>query len=321
MIKVLIAVWLGCATETIEEQPNGQTFEDSVIEQTEIGPVTATIQLSPKQIKLGDPIQLQLEVLAQPNVEIELPPFGEALGRFQISNFQPRERINDDGSMYASQTYTLQAPMSGLQRVPSLRVIFRDKRPDKESEEQEILTEEISVMITGLLEEDAPLNFQAARGSLANKIDIPLWLWGLGVGLPLLGFGWVFRKKYTVWKKAEIIRNSYEQALESLLALQQNHKQSDGIDIFYAKLSMIVRRYLEARFGLHAPELTTQELLNKAQASSVLSTQHQLFLKGFLERCDAIKFAQALSSIEEANNEIHRVRTFLEETRPVEESA
>ena len=82
---------------------------------------------------------------------------------------------------------------------------------------------------------------------------------------------------------------------------------------------MIVRRYLEARYGLHAPELTTQELLIKARNLVILSVEHQIFLKEFLERCDAIKFAKAQSNLEEANNEIRQVRTFLEQTRPVEE--
>ena len=195
---LLLALMIGCSdSSSTEVETESNIVEPAQEEVTELGPIKATVRLSPNEVKLGDPLTLQLEVVAQPNVQVSLPPFGEALGRFQIENFQPRQKVTDDGLSIASQTYQLQAPMSGIQRIPSLRVVFIDSRPDQNPEEQELLTEEMSITIQGLLEEDAPLDFKPARGTLANKIDVPLWVWGIGIGLPLLGGLLLFRKKYS----------------------------------------------------------------------------------------------------------------------------
>ena len=98
MINVVwFSLWLGCS-DTEELQSTNEAIIESIEEHSEVGPVKATVRVSPKESKLGDPLTLHLEVTALQNVEVELPPFGEALGRFQISNFQPREKDNDDGS-------------------------------------------------------------------------------------------------------------------------------------------------------------------------------------------------------------------------------
>ena len=319
MTSVLLLGALACGTPDPVTERDPLDTTDSIEKDMTLGPVSATVQLSPTEATLGDPVHLRLQVISKENVEVTLPPFGEALGRFQISNFQPREHTNDDGSQVQSQTYALQAPMSGLQRIPSLRIVFRDLRPNQNPEEQELLTEEIAIPIRGLLDEDAPLEFHAAKGTLVKPVNLPLWAWSLAA-LPLLGLGLVAQRRYRSWKQAEIVRTSYEQALEALLALQQGFDPETGIDLFYAQLSMIVRRYLESRFGLHAPELTTEELLAKARTLDTLSVPHQQFLRDFLARADAIKFAQAQSTSQNALEEITHVRVFLEETRPAEDS-
>ncbi|NOY24256.1 MAG: hypothetical protein GXP62_00120, partial [Oligoflexia bacterium] len=63
-------------------------------------------------------ITLVLTVDADQGVSLDMPPFGEALGRFSIVDFEPSEHPADDGGTHAEQRYTLQAPMSGRQRLP-----------------------------------------------------------------------------------------------------------------------------------------------------------------------------------------------------------
>ena len=61
---------------------------------------------------------------------------------------------------------------------------------------------------------------------------------------------------------------------------------------FFVELSAIVRRYLEDRFGLRAPELTTEEFLRAAAASPVLSAAHRRLAENFLVEADLVKFAR-----------------------------
>ena len=62
---------------------------------------------------------------------------------------------------------------------------------------------------------------------------------------------------------------------------------------FCTVVSEILRTYLEARFGLRAPERTTEEFLAEMQTSGSLDLRHKQVLADFLTRCDLVKFAQA----------------------------
>ena len=74
---------------------------------------------------------LTLAVEAEPGVSVDMPSFGDALGRFTIVDFTPRSDTAEDGGVHLSQRYTLQATMSGRHRIPRLRLEFVDDRPDR----------------------------------------------------------------------------------------------------------------------------------------------------------------------------------------------
>ncbi len=62
---------------------------------------------------------------------------------------------------------------------------------------------------------------------------------------------------------------------------------------FCTTVSEILRTYLEERFGLRAPERTTEEFLFELQNSISLDLKHKQVLGDFLTRCDLVKFARA----------------------------
>ena len=84
-----------------------------------LGPVTATIAVSPEQPVIGDLITLSIEVVAEAEVEVLMPEFGEALDRFAIIDFVPRQEVDTDGGTIARQEYRLQ---------PAFRARSRSRR-------------------------------------------------------------------------------------------------------------------------------------------------------------------------------------------------
>lgn len=85
----------------------------------------------------------------------------------------------------------------------------------------------------------------------------------------------------------------HEVALLALAALRQRGWIAAGlVEPFYVEVSSIVRRYLEDRFHLHAPEQTTEEFIRSASGSRLLSLDHQQLVTAFLEQCDLVKFAR-----------------------------
>jgi hypothetical protein len=98
------------------------------------------------------------------------------------------------------------------------------------------------------------------------------------------------------------------------------------MDDFFVEISDIVRRYLEGRFALHAPELTTEEFLEVAAGSPDLSADHRRFLQTFLGNADRVKFARFVPAATEVEGVLSAVRGFLQqtasdETRSVAQSA
>jgi hypothetical protein len=81
-------------------------------------------------------------------------------------------------------------------------------------------------------------------------------------------------------------------AAEALARLRGRLPRShDEVPAFVVEVSGVLRAYIEARFGLHAPESTTEEFLPTATAHPALAG-HREMLARFLTGCDLVKFAR-----------------------------
>ena len=136
-------------------------------------------------------------------------------------------------------------------------------------------------------------------------------------GLVLIAaFSLLLARLFVAWRRRARRRSAYDVArsrLERLLASLR--PDAEHVDAFYVELSGIVRRYLEDRFELRAPELTTEEFLESVQHAPDLSREHQSLLRGFLRQADLVKFAGARPSAEDIDRSVAAARRFLEETR------
>ena len=281
------------------------------------GPVTATVSLEPPAPRLGDTLVLRLVVTADAGVTVQMPAFGDALGRFAILDFTPRREDGPDGVML-SQRYTLQTSASGRQRIPRLRVEFIDERDGRDAETRELLTDELGFQVASVLPEgEVAVELRPARGALA-ELEGPWlrrhwpWLAGAGLGVAALAAGVV------VWLRRAEQRarlTAFDRAVARLERLQRaGLPDQSGMDAWYVELSDIVRRYIEERFALRAPEQTTEEFLQEA-GRSALSGPHRELLSVFLETCDRVKFARYHPGQRESRQALDEARRFLEETR------
>ncbi len=79
-------------------------------------------------------------------------------------------------------------------------------------------------------------------------------------------------------------------ALEKLAAIRPLIAEGRVRD-FVEQISDILRTYLEARFGLLAPRLSTEEFLYEARKTDSLGVAQRAGLGEFLFCCDSVKFA------------------------------
>ncbi len=310
----------------------GGTLEDASTEVlssvTEEGPVRATVTLAPAAPRLGDPLTLELVVASEPRVSLEMPEFGEALDRFSILDFAPRRETTEEGGTVASQRYTLQAPMSGRLRVPALRIEYADERDGADDGYRELMTDEIAFEVASVLPAGAVVDaLLPARAPLSE--DRSGWFatwWAALVALALaVGAGlW----GVAAWQRRVVAQarvTAHQRALHRLRELEQRGFPRTGeADAWYVELSDIVRRYVEDRYAVRAPELTTEEFLVEARRS--FSGSHRDLLSAFLARCDRVKFARYSPEQRESSEVLSAARQFLDETRsepapPVDEAA
>ena len=109
---------------------------------------------------------------------------------------------------------------------------------------------------------------------------------------------------------------AHERAYAALRALHARDLISAGlIKEYYYELSLIVRHYIENRFGLRAPEQTTEEFLYSLGAGSILRDAHRAVLSAFLTESDLVKFANQPAGAADAQRAHDRAVAFIEETR------
>ncbi len=313
---------------------------------TEEGPVKATVKVWPTAPALGDPIYLELTIVAQPGVIAAAPFESERLGRFTVAGWSHDTSRRDDGAAVEVQHYTLQAPGSGKHRIPPIRIEITDGRgalagtpavggadagiapgpaaaPTSAPAAKELFTEEIPLTVAMVDGARSTEELAAARGPLDASTRDDRWIWILAGGCALLviaGGAWLGLRRVRTARDRKARISAYETAVRRLGELEHRGAPDDAAaDAWFVELSAIVRTYLEGRYQVRAPELTTEEFLQEARRAAGLSTGlsigHRDLLTAFLERCDRVKFAGYRPDAEESLATLKAARAFVEDTR------
>jgi hypothetical protein len=327
---VLLVCWVLAPWATLAQVDgaagDGDQEKNDLERVTTVGPVTATVRLSPAEIKIGDTLELALSVKAAEGVELLMPEFGESLDRYRILSYVPREKIADDGSLLSEQVYRLQASASGRLVIPPILIEFIDHRPGQKPSPDdydafELLTERLEFEARSVLPDaaSADLHPHLGRLRLESEQTAPLWPWALGgVVLIAVAAPFVVRAINETRRRARRL-SAYDLAERRLRKLLVGRDRLAGdkeaMDVFFVELSAIARRYLEDRFDLRAPELTTEEFLALTAQSPDLTAEHRGLLQTFLTRADMVKFARFEPSDSEVDGSIDAVRRFLDDTR------
>ena len=116
-------------------------------------------------------------------------------------------------------------------------------------------------------------------------------------------------------------RPAHELAYEALEILRSKRLAELGlVKEYYYELSDIVRHYLENRFDLRAPEMTTEEFLYSLRDSDKLTGAQKNLLKEFLIHCDMVKFAKYGPDKKEIGGSFDSAKRLVDETKAVEEA-
>ncbi len=316
-------VWAALVFVVACEKP--ETTAPAAIEQTASDEaVELTLRVARDRISVADSLTLHLEAAFPETLEVVFP---DALGRESELRSSAAEtsspRLDEDGRVRVEQTYQIEPYVAGQLNIPAIEVLYRDK--GSLEEEKAITTKAFQVEVEPVLsaeEEDAELR------DIHDPLAVPFpvaWLIGgaLAALAAAVGAYWWRRSAPAAPAAPEAPREPADvlalRRLEELLA--QGLGQAGRIKELYGGVSDILRQYIEARFGLHAPEQTTEEFLAELRRTLGFDPAHRALLRTFLEHTDLVKFAEARPSAEQVDRTVEACRRFIVETKPQPEAA
>ena len=168
---------------------------------------------------------------------------------------------------------------------------------------------------------------EGAREAVTGDPEVipePVWipptartiaLWGLFAVLGLLALSaliWGLTRISRTVKEARM--TPVERAMAELDRLLNRNLPRKGLyKEFYIELTLVVRRYIERRHGIRAPEQTTEEFLAAAASHRSFKPEVLASLRTFLESADLVKFAGQVSTEGLAEQATDRAKGYLTE--------
>jgi hypothetical protein len=112
---------------------------------------------------------------------------------------------------------------------------------------------------------------------------------------------------------------AYIIALRELKALREGELwQKGAVKEYYSRLSDILRRYIDNRYGISSPELTTDETVRMLHRAAVTTPGQMGLVKEVLSMSDMVKFAKYVPEATVHETAYDNAQRFVEETREPE---
>ena len=281
------------------------------------GPVVLRVAVSRKELTIADRVDLLIETKAGDGYITALPRFGDNLHEFGIIDYKSGPpRLDDDGTVVTSRTYELEPFLSGEYVIPPMTISFHE---EGDTTLHYLESDTIRVTVTSILPEDQEgLEIKEITGPADLPSDYRKALF-TGAAIVLAAAAIVF----LLWRRSKRLKEVIARAipahkkafalLERLLAegLVEEKRYAE----FTARVSDILRLYIEDRFGLRAPERTTEEFLAEAGDGLDVDAEKKSILAQFLVHCDLVKFAALEPTAHDVKRTFETCRDFIDATR------
>lgn len=280
----------------------------SAIERTFSGPgATAAVRVDPGEIDPERDVEAVLSVSAE-------PPFSAFLPADPAAAFAGFETV----AAYTDATGAVHLrlrpdPAAERRRVRpfAVKVVDSSVHPPAESwfATEPVALPDAPPAVAAAETVEAPLEPAPIRPSLRSVLH------GALAALAALAAAWGFARLARSLRRARALRrlSPRERALRELADLLAADLPGKGrFKDYYVELTMVVRRYVERRYAIRAPKLTTGEFLAAARADARFPGPSVAPLGAFLEAADLVKFAGAEATRATADEAAARARAYLE---------
>ena len=326
LLALTMLVFFSCGRKEAGETEPG---DSSGIHRTyERGPVTVAIDVDKEEITIADRLNLKISVTAEENYEVELPGFGEKLEQFGIVDYHTTQPVLvDNNRRRISRSYVLEPFLSGDYTIPPMEVRFWEQGK-RETDPHQVETSEITIKVDSLLPEAMQArSLHDIRPPVGLPVSYSLWIWSGSIAgavflLGVAGFLVVRRRRGGRAGDGTMRTPAHELAFDRLEKLLSENLIEEGrLKRFYERISDILRRYIEDRFGIHAPEQTTEEFLTGLETRGDFPETYRRLLRTFLTHCDLVKFAEHQPETGDIENTFESCKEFILGTQETEGEA
>lgn len=287
-------------------------------------PPIVDARLEPDSVAIGDQFHLEVTVTKDQVQIVDFPMFENGIigEKIEILKEGAVDTILHEGrTLTLRKRYLLTTFDEGYYSLGRFPTLYMDKNIvdtlwSRDSLLLKVGTYEIDTVKQTIYDIREPLHTPVKFGEISGYL-----IWGLiiGAAIALLVFYIIRRRKrIPLFGKPSPADPPHVKAIKALEELHhqkvwQNNKHKQ----YYTRLTDIIREYLEERYGVHAPEMTSDEVL-EAIVQFSLPERSVNELRHLLRSADMVKFAKQIPDSEDNETAFTAAYYFVEQTKPTE---
>lgn len=336
LIAVATLLFVGLGLSGCRQQPTPDT--NAVHSVLERGPLKLMVEASPAKLQVGDTVRIHVQVDAPEDVEVVLPT-AQAFGDLDVvATDTPEPRPGAAGRVWQA-TFALTPLLSGTIEIPSLTARYARpaaapavqppppapgtnaaSQPASQPTYSELVSEPLKLEVaSALTDNDHPEQPRDITGTLLPpRPPLPWWVKALLAAAAVAFIGLCVATFFVIRRllhRPPPILVPEVWALDELEKLHRADLLMTGqVQTYYYKLTEIIRRYIELKFGLAATEMTTEEFLRALARNQRALPYDAAKLQAFLEACDLVKYAAQQPAREDAEAVLATARNFVHAT-------
>ncbi len=341
LLGVLCVSMSGCRGNTGNKNvPSGTPVTKTAKE----GPVSLTLTVQPAELPFSDKAVVVVEAIADTGVTVDLANYetgikeGEHQFEFRLRKLVQKDaEPTADGKLHWSQRFELEFFLPGDYELPPASLTFVDASGGHDAKTQaansqsavaaprELKTEAIKITAKSTQAADlAPEDLKKIQVLPPVELKEPIsrwWLVGVPAALAVAAIALLLLRRRSREQAAiaEYVP-AHEWARRQIAALVADDLIGKGlVQEFYYRISAIVRGYIERRYAVSAPEMTTEEFLTATAGDFRFAAGSATELQAFLTACDLVKYARHRPAAGEWNDLLRTAAQFVERTRESEE--
>lgn len=285
--------------------------------------ISLTVETSIDRVDVARDFEVTVTAVAPAGTSVALPDLRDRFRGFSIAeDFSDAPLVGaDGGTTYVSRWRLVPGPCEKVYRLaPFVVTVTRGNQGQSASggNSEHSIRESF---YTAPVYFEGPVFREVVTGGMEvnPKKDLPPLTWKLVwqaalalAALVCLALAVWYVAKKTMQKVREHRMSPIERAMLELDRLLKKGLPGRGrYKDFYVELTMVVRRYIQRRHSVRAPNLTTDEFLRVAANNPAFTKESIAELRTFLESADMVKFAGVEATPEMADSATDKAKDYL----------